>query len=1153
MSGKVRKLIIDINNFNRRNTISKFDSLTNLKNYSREFNNKQKILLEALGVDRNYKIFTSKYKKGDNVRLVNDIKKSQTKLGYVMGKYINDTNTDNDIIEKFYKKYKETPENKFLLVNFNDINGKNYTRVVNEKFLSRLAGFIEEGKGTVSGEEYMNGSDVDADYSNVSWDESDFTFFTKDKPKISQAGSYFNYLNGTKLDLSVLQIYNKEQYNKQIEKGIENCVINSLINLYIPLDKIKKIKQVVENYDKMGYDKAIINDAFITRNLKKIAVIIEKDIKLKKFYRNEKNILIEKNMATYKCGFNNSGCIQICLYKEHYMPNIELEYNAFVVKNYEKIKDIDNFQTITRKRGNKYTSETTSQTKATTTDIIRMLDRTGYYYKDEVLTKHINYKEDNTHYLESSGEQTPILNETAKAAITTPKKQKTIFFADSETYKKYNKLVPFLVGVVGMENDNVVITKNTTDFLDYIVSLTGIKDDIVVYFHNAKFDYSVMFSGYMKGAPTIKNGQFYEGVIYRKGRKIIIKDSMKHIAMALSKFKSTYKLKVGKKDIYMPYSAYTQYTIKNKSLPYNLLLESDKDLPEIEKLNTDEKKAVIEPYCYLTKAGIKRFRHMDYMRDYLEYDCLTLKHGFLKHRDNIFKLCDKLKIERLDIFDILTTSSLSYKLYQAVGTYEGVYELSGNKRRFVQKSIIGGRVSTKRNKKHLSKEVMDYDACSLYPSAIYRLAKEYGGIPVGEAKNITNFDEIKNNTYYVVEIEVLNIDDNQQISFFNYHKEGKRTYDGNYQNFRDNVKDGKIIVDRITLEDYCEFQGMKYKFIQGLYWDKFSPVMSNLTHDLYNIRKEYKAMKDDNGNITEEGDLLQGTTKLILNSIYGKTLLKPSTQAIKVKLNKKYLYEKEIVDGKKVNKKDENGKYINVLDEETKEPIYSDEANKYLIKNYNTINYMVKEYLTTTFYCNYNDFNDRNACHIGGMILSMSKRIMNEVMNTANENDIEILYQDTDSMHIHKKDIKKLEDLFYKKYGRSLRGGNLGEFHNDLEGYFQGNIFDCVSDLCIILGKKAYLDVLKIDFESSKNKYIIEKNNLDIEKLKNERQYHIRLKGVGSFAFKQNYKDIIKAYKDLYEGKELEFDLTKGSVKFEITNMNQVLQKNNFIRKVKFL
>lgn len=42
------------------------------------------------------------------------------------------------------------------------------------------------------------------------------------------------------------------------------------------------------------------------------------------------------------------------------------------------------------------------------------------------------------------------------------------------------------------------------------------------------------------------------------------------------------------------------------------------------------------------------------------------------------------------------------------------------------------------------------------------------------------------------------------------------------------------------------------------------------------------------------------------------------------------------------------------------------------------------------------------------MVLSMSKRIMNEVMCTAEDIGCKIYYQDTDSMQMSKEDVEKL-------------------------------------------------------------------------------------------------------------------------------------------------
>jgi hypothetical protein len=1193
MEGRFTIYVNELVKLKNQYTLSPHMLLKNFKAFAKNYN---KILDDT--EFKSYKIPYSRAKKMDVPDFVNKFRKAQDDVGAYISKTTK-ANNENEIVNLFKKKYLKTPNNKILLVHYKNQNSESTTRIVNEKMITYINDFIAHGMERK--ETSKHGSDVNEDLESITkFALNDFYFTYKNKAKISQNGKYFNYINKTTFDLSPIQIYNKNQYIEKSKQGIQNCVIHSLRAFDIDEETLNKLKNIIQKYDSTDQHKAMINDSFIARNFKKIAQVIKRNILLKKIYTQEKNPMewiynmhneilesdfdiIEKNMNIYKySGKCTKKPIAIVLYQNHYMPIIELDINSFVVKNYNEIKNIKGFMNFTRKRNNKYSSEKLNN-KAKTTDIIRMLERTKLYGKDEVLTNHIKYEEDNTFYLNGDDEQHEIedTNKNKKK-----NKNKKVYFADCETFKKFKRLYPFLIGVVGMNSDTVTISKSVHNFLKKLTENTKEDDEINVYFHNAKFDYSVMFRDFMKESPIIKNGQFYKGTILFNNRKVIIKDSMKHINMALSKFKSTYKLKVGKKDIYMPYSLFDINTIKTGSVDYNLLFnnikktgddydkltlreQQEEDLkdyiPDIEKLNTKEKIDCVEPYTYITKSGNKRFMHMKFMMDYLKSDCLTLKHGFLKHRENMFQLCKVLNVPLLDIFDILTTSSYSHELYKSVGTYKNVYELSGNKRRFVQKSIIGGRVGTEENGKHMSKFVMDYDACSLYPSAIYRLKQEFGGIPTGMAKNIKNFNDIKNNTYYVVEIKVNDIKDNQQISFFNYvDNNGTRKYSGNYEDFIKHNPSGKIVVDRITLKDYVKYQHLKYDFIQGLYWDEFSPIMSEMTHHLYDLRKKYKATKV-NGVITDEAQLMQNTTKLILNSIYGKTLLKPATEKIVTKMNTSYIYKMveekiEYISEKtgktcyKTIKKhalDDDGNKIHLLDIND-DKVISKPAEMYLTKNYNIINHMCIENKVTTFHINYNDFEDKNSCHIGGMILSMSKRIMNEVMDLANTEKIEILYQDTDSMHIPKKYIKELENKFKQKFNRDLNGNELGQFHNDLTAYFDGIEYNCESEKCIILGKKAYLDVLKIDFDCEKNKQIIKNNKLNIDELKTKKTNHVRLKGIGEFCVNRNYNDVVKVYEDLYNGKKLDFDLTKGSVKFSITNMNNIIQRDNFIRQVSF-
>ena len=68
---------------------------------------------------------------------------------------------------------------------------------------------------------------------------------------------------------------------------------------------------------------------------------------------------------------------------------------------------------------------------------------------------------------------------------------------------------------------------------------------------------------------------------------------------------------------------------------------------------------------------------------------------------------------------------------------------------------------------------------------------------------------------------------------------------------------------------------------------------------------------------------------------------------------------------------------------------------------------------------------------LGIHVLSMSKRIMNEVMCLAFDIGCHIYYQDTDSMHIEKNDLNMLATEFKKKYDRELIGTDLGQFHSD--------------------------------------------------------------------------------------------------------------------------
>jgi len=224
--------------------------------------------------------------------------------------------------------------------------------------------------------------------------------------------------------------------------------------------------------------------------------------------------------------------------------------------------------------------------------------------------------------------------------------------------------------------------------------------------------------------------------------------------------------------------------------------------------------------------------------------------------------------------------------------------------------------------------------------------------------------------------------------------------------------------------------------------------MGGVIQELFNARVANK-----------KNEALANTLKLMLNSSYGKNIMKKSFNTVKIVAIKTHKYDKI----KKVFTK-----IINPISK----------FNNYIYNNFNTVK-------------SYRQINDRtfeideavadksyNRGHIGCSILSMSKRIMNEVFDVANDNNFPIYYTDTDSLHIDCVNVLPLETKFEERYGRALNGGNLGQFHTDFK--LKGAVGDIYAVVSIFLGKKSYMDKLE-GFDA------------DGKKLSG---YHIRLKGI---------------------------------------------------------
>ena len=193
-------------------------------------------------------------------------------------------------------------------------------------------------------------------------------------------------------------------------------------------------------------------------------------------------------------------------------------------------------------------------------------------------------------------------------------------------------------------------------------------------------------------------------------------------------------------------------------------------------------------------------------------------------------------------------------------------------------------------------------------------------------------------------------------------------------------------------------------------------------------------------------------------------------------------------------------------------------ALNFIRKNFNTIS----SYTRTDNWCRIQmtkPDTSYNLAHVGVSILSISKRIMNEVMSTASDNNLPIYYQDTDSMHMRLDDVKTLERLYEQEYKRVLTGKQLGQFHVD---FSLGNCRDVYATESIFLGKKCYIDKLVGDGKVEGT--------------------HIRMKGIPNDSIQHKAKQLnmteFQLFEKLAKGDAVEFNLNfdEHHVNFEFSN-----------------
>ena len=882
-------------------------------------------------------------------------------------------------------------------------------------------------------------------------------------------GAFWPYVSKIPIDLSPYQIFSDIQakYYK------DNCFVYACIQSGVfPPKDYDFIREVVKT------------KRFPTKELPKFAEQLHCNFKISRIADNKakKNrIYIIDTQKILKKTYDKT--VELILWKEHYFFKKELPITKFYIAHYEEIMEnkfciglpLEDKQRITQLYKTKAPKLSDSLSSPfVIIDTMFECDRfRPINVSEREIIKAREYRvklEDYTDLDYNPALCTRPIQDTKKEALNF----ENIWYADFESITSTTPHKAYLCCYISDRG-----YKHSFRGFDCAEKfLEAIPDKTLIYFHNLKYDASF----FMNVLPN----QYKVKIIERTGtilqlqfvciltkRHFTFRNSYSIIPAPLKAFGSMFHLEV-EKDVF-PYSAYTLETVTSGLAKLDDCLKA---LPD------DQIEQFLENCNRLKCFEGESVKIMNYANYYCLKDCEVLRAGMSAFDKDLKRLFEDNEREWIGLQSYISVSSIGYSFALKFGCLDGCYELAGKPQNFISRCVSGGRTMTANNEKLIIDEkLQDFDAVSLYPSAMSIM----NGIPKGIPKVITDFSKLNEYSDYFIEINITKlqakgVDHYKFPLVFGKENQSKVFRDKCYSNF---------YVDKRSLEDLIEFYDIEYTPIRGYYFnDGFNNRINTFIKLLFDLRKKYKA----------EGNALQNTIKLLLNSIYGKSILKPVETEIKV-INPKQL-ERFII---------QHYNYIIEINEAKngyKKHIYAK-----IIKSINT---------------------HYNCPQFGVNVLSWSKHLMNRVMCLADQNNIPVYYQDTDSMHLKEDDVPKLGELFKKKYNTELIGTNLCQFHCDFDPIKPG--VPVHSKKLIALGKKSYLDLLE-DTEGNTS-------------------YHIRMKGVPQSVImnhcRNNNMTLEELYLKLFRGETIKFNLLDGANCFRKNKFYEQYTPSVFFRTVKF-
>ena len=723
-----------------------------------------------------------------------------------------------------------------------------------------------------------------------------------------------------------------------------------------------------------------------------------------------------------------------------------------------------------------------------------------------------------------------------------------VFVADTECSIN-DRHIPYAISYCKLGEDDKMKTflgKNCIkDFItnidEQVKTLTNPIDDkknkrdkkVVVYFHNLSYD-GRMFVDCELYSVKMNSNKIIEMKIFLPSRNILIlRDSLMLISTKLANFPSMFKTKEKCKKVF-PYSF-----VSLQSIEVNQYV----DIEEIIRSQPWNDYEIDEFRNTLNDDGCIDFQGMVDVRKmvtcYVESDVRILSQGMTTFSDDIKRALG------LNLCCYLSISSLAFD-YLKKNAFEGenIYEYTGELRDFIRRAVYGGRCMTRGNKAYKlpGRIIDDVDACSLYPSAM-SIMKIPKGTPKkfeslkyeNRANNIFDEDDkrwvetnISNETINgaILRIKIKHIG---RVLHFPLICEKNKQGVTEYENF----VGGEMVVDDVYFMDMLKWQQIEYDLLEMIYWDEgFSTKINDCIKHIYEERKRAKL----------NNETIEQVYKLIMNSSYGKCIEKPhKTKVVVVKgenfkshLTQHYVNTLSINEISTFHDADRKEEIKTLLTSECSDDM-KDALELELQQLENNSQYLFNEYVQ------YDDFFVPSM--VGVRILSMSKKLMNQVMVPAEIHGIAIYYQDTDSMHVESHQLNDLELAWRIENNKSesdkLFGNNLCQFHSDFDK-IDGK--DSVSIGSIFLAKKMYIDCLKPKDE--------------IDNADSPVVMMTRMKGIPKLSLLSKKlesgaegNDLLwEIYDGLFQGQSFNFELVCNRTKIQFTKNLEVRSLYSFVR-----